>query len=51
MKRFTAFVLLCTIAAFTATAQKKLSKVQKYVEWDEKPMVHDVPPEYVMNRP
>lgn len=46
MKKITLFILLFSVAAFTVSAQKKLSRTTKYMEWDEKPVFHDVPPEY-----
>ncbi len=46
MKKITVLLFICSAAAISVSAQKKLSFKPKYVEWEEKPVVHNVPREY-----
>lgn len=45
MKKISILILL-TLAAGTAGAQKKLSYKPPFVAWENKPSIHPVPPEY-----
>lgn len=46
MKKLSAFIFLFSLAATTVSAQKKLAHKYKVEEWIEKPVIHDLPPEY-----
>ena len=46
MRKFPAFILLFSVVAITATAQKKQAHKTYVPEWAEHPLIHDLPPEY-----
>lgn len=46
MKKLSAYLMLFLATGLSVSAQKKLSQKPNYVEWEENPKVHPVPPEY-----
>ncbi len=46
MKKISAYLMLFLATGLSVSAQKKLAQKPAYVEWEEHPIVHAVPPEY-----
>jgi len=46
MKKIAALLFVCSVAALTATAQKSLNHKYVFPEWEEHPVIHDLPPAY-----
>ena len=46
MKRFTAIALFISAATLNVSAQRKTAALPRATEWDEHPLVHDVPPNH-----